>query len=412
MRSEKSAKLPRLMLLRRLRRAAPALGALVAIAITASCGGGNGGPTPPPPNPITVTAVSPTTGTTIGGTAITITGNNFVAGATVQVGGAAATDVVVVSPTSITAKTPARAAGAAEVRVSAGAASGALPSAFTFVIPQVGPNTPPTVGALQVTHARANQPAGLATIGDRVTLTVAVNDSETPISQLTYEWTANPTLGTFTGTGASVEWQAPAATTSPQTVLILLTVVEKYQEPDAQGLPVQREHKIQRAMTFKIHDTQKEVGDMAVDFLNLFGDSTKGPELVLHNFSKTCDSGNGYYEESEDIKANRSNFVILSKVIGPNPTRFEYAYDSRQACSNKPSTPGDVCAEVPAQFTDRHLPTNQVNTVAGTAFLTGVYENAEWRLCHSRFSVINTLTGKPVIFDVTSRGIVRVPNQP
>ena len=41
-------------------------------------------------------------------TAVTITGTNFASGATVTFGGSAATSVVVVSSTTITATTPAR----------------------------------------------------------------------------------------------------------------------------------------------------------------------------------------------------------------------------------------------------------------------------------------------------------------
>ena len=48
----------------------------------------------------TVTSVSPNTGSTAGGTAVTITGTNFAAGATVTFGATAATNVVVVSSTS------------------------------------------------------------------------------------------------------------------------------------------------------------------------------------------------------------------------------------------------------------------------------------------------------------------------
>ena len=57
--------------------------------------------------PPTVTSVSPNNGPTAGGTAVTITGTNFAAGATVTFGGTAATNVVVVSSTTITATTPA-----------------------------------------------------------------------------------------------------------------------------------------------------------------------------------------------------------------------------------------------------------------------------------------------------------------
>src|SRR5207249_8393866 len=59
----------------------------------------------------TVTTVSPSSGPTAGGTGVTITGTNFATGATDTLGGAGATNVVVVSATQITATTPAHAAG-------------------------------------------------------------------------------------------------------------------------------------------------------------------------------------------------------------------------------------------------------------------------------------------------------------
>src|SRR5258705_2807922 len=54
----------------------------------------------------TLSSVAPNTGPTSGGTPVTITGTNFQAGATVTFGALAATDVTVVSDTSITARTP------------------------------------------------------------------------------------------------------------------------------------------------------------------------------------------------------------------------------------------------------------------------------------------------------------------
>jgi hypothetical protein len=65
----------------------------------------------------TVASVSPSSGSSASTTAITITGTNFVNGATVTVGGASATSVVVVSQTSITCVTPTGTVGAADVVV-------------------------------------------------------------------------------------------------------------------------------------------------------------------------------------------------------------------------------------------------------------------------------------------------------
>lgn len=68
----------------------------------------------PPP---VVSQISPNSGTTDGGTLITITGSGFMAGATVVIGGAAASDVNVVDSGTIMATTPAHAAGSVDVTV-------------------------------------------------------------------------------------------------------------------------------------------------------------------------------------------------------------------------------------------------------------------------------------------------------
>ena len=55
---------------------------------------------------VSVASVSPSSGSNAGGTAITITGSNFVSGATVKIGTLVAADVIVVNSSSITATTP------------------------------------------------------------------------------------------------------------------------------------------------------------------------------------------------------------------------------------------------------------------------------------------------------------------
>ena len=84
----------------------------------------------PPP---TLTGISPVSGTAAGGTAVTITGTGFLAGETVSLGGTPATGVTVVSGTTITATTPAHAAGAVDVVVSnAEQHAGTLPNGYTY----------------------------------------------------------------------------------------------------------------------------------------------------------------------------------------------------------------------------------------------------------------------------------------
>ena len=75
--------------------------------------------------------------------AVTITGTGFLAGATVSLGGTAATGVTVVSSTSITATTAAHAAGAVNVVVTnTDSQSGTLTNGYTYA------NPAPTVSSI------------------------------------------------------------------------------------------------------------------------------------------------------------------------------------------------------------------------------------------------------------------------
>jgi hypothetical protein len=90
---------------------------------------------------ITVTAVNPSMGSHVGGLPVTISGTGFQAGAAVTFGGSAATNVVVVNSTTITAKTPAHAAGSVNVTVTNTDTSNAtLTSGYTFLAQQFDAN--------------------------------------------------------------------------------------------------------------------------------------------------------------------------------------------------------------------------------------------------------------------------------
>jgi hypothetical protein len=82
---------------------------------------------------ITVTAISPASGGSAGGTAVTITGTNFAAGARVNLGGVECTGVIVVSSTSITCFSGAHDVGLVDVTVTNTDFSfGTLNSGYTY----------------------------------------------------------------------------------------------------------------------------------------------------------------------------------------------------------------------------------------------------------------------------------------
>jgi len=99
----------------------------------------------------TVTSVSPTSGSTTGGTAITLMGTNFAAGATVTLGGASCTNVTVVSATQITCTTPAGSTGTASVVVTSSGLLNSANTLFTYNTPVVAPTTTTTAPAAPTT---------------------------------------------------------------------------------------------------------------------------------------------------------------------------------------------------------------------------------------------------------------------
>jgi hypothetical protein len=105
-----------------------------------------------------VSAVSPSSGPNGGGTTVTVTGQNFLAGATnVSFGPTAATSVTVTSPTSLTAVSP-PGTGAVDVTVTTAGGTSATSSADQFTYPLVtptitglSPNQGPKTGGTPVT---------------------------------------------------------------------------------------------------------------------------------------------------------------------------------------------------------------------------------------------------------------------
>ncbi len=145
----------------------------------------------------TLTSIAPASGPTAGGTAVTLTGTNFASGATVTIGGAAATSVVVASSTRITAVTPAGAAGARDVRVTrVGGQAATLTGAFTYVaavtptLTSLAPVSGRTAGGTAVTLTGSNFAAGATvTIGGAAATSVVVVSS-TRITAVTPAGTA------------------------------------------------------------------------------------------------------------------------------------------------------------------------------------------------------------------------------
>ncbi len=173
----------------------------------------------------TVTAILPSSGTTLGGTTVTITGTNFTGATSVTIGGAAATGLIVLSPTSIAAKTPNHSAGPASVVVTTPAGSSTGGPTYTYVAP-----TSPTVTAITPNHGTTLGGTSVTITGTNFTGTTSVKIggagaqfitvvSATTITATTPPGAAGPAdvvvttpAGSGTGTGLFTYFVMPTVT--------------------------------------------------------------------------------------------------------------------------------------------------------------------------------------------------------
>ena len=190
--------------------------------------------------------------------------------------------------------------------------------------------------------SRTGEPASFADLNEAIAIAATVHDQETAADRLQYVWSA--TAGTFSGSGSRVTWQAPAAAATPLTVTLTLHVIEQC------GTGQSAQHDVSATAEVSLHDSAKEVGEMATTFLNEFSDSNlKDVDQIMRNFSKAvCPKPSEIDSEFNDVRDNRLKFkppdcvgrrLVLLAFGGrcpyPDPT-------CRKA--------GDACAIVPAYW--------------------------------------------------------------
>jgi hypothetical protein len=351
--------------------------------VVAGCGGSPSAPSARAPQ---VAGISPSQGSSFGGTSVTLTGSNFTAPATVLIGGAPATNVVVVDAATIRAVTAAHAAGTVDVTVATGSVSGTLRGSFTYMTPTVN-NEPPRLVSLAAQGTRPREPAQFADFDEIINVTATVTDNETAVSALAFEWTAD--AGSFTGTGTSVRYQAPRVAGS---VTIRLKITERYMAPDSAGLPVEKESTTFGTVAVSVHDSPKEVADMSRDFIELFSQSSVPPETVVRNFQDGCGAGGtGRRDELQQVRDNREYFLILDRFVGT--PRVTVAFDTVTPFRDRRE---DAWAEVAVRWTSRCLKKDEsrgcpsvghVRNDEGVDWVTARYDTrtSRWWLCDSDY---------------------------
>ena len=236
--------------------------------------------------------------------------------------------------------------------------------------PSSGPsvNVAPVIESISASTDRVE-------VDNEITVTAVVQDQETPVDQLRFDWSAD--AGTFSGEGPVVKWRAPKDIKTPADYELRLKVTETYGSPSSTGVRPQNVT-TGSVPVVRVHDSQKELGDLAMQFLNDFAQSGVPASTCVRDFSDSC---RGKAEERGDIEANRLHFEILNSSLTLRSVSVSSSGLSANvvvACSFtsriKACDPGDKACAV-----------GDVGTARGDCILTGKYEERRWWLCDSHF---------------------------
>ena len=204
-----------------LQRADSNLGYNLTFATSNYCTQGTGytpnfGPSTAPFGPApTVTGVGPASGSTAGGTTVTVTGTNFSAcssGIAVNFGGTPGTNVTVTSPTTLTVTSPAGAVGPVDVTVvmPGGTSATSAADTFTYVAPApaptltgVSPSGGVTAGGASITLTGTGFTGATGVTVGGATCTNVVVVSDTSITCSTPAGTAGTASVVVTGPGGT-----------------------------------------------------------------------------------------------------------------------------------------------------------------------------------------------------------------
>lgn len=260
---------------------------------------------------------------------------------------------------------------------------GGRPPTAPPVTPPVTPpvNTLPVIDSIVVQGTRPKEPPAFADLGENVPIAAKVHDDETPADQLDYQWSA--TAGAFTGSGASVVWQAPATGTAV-TLTITLKVVEKY------GIPGQApafQHDVTGTATLSLHDSIGEVGRMAREFLQEFSDTNnKNVDSIMRNFggAGTCPDPSLVQDERDDVIRNYTYYRMINYRVDPPRVSVNFGASCSTVHGPRQS---DACALVGVMWDSIDTRDNSRIPNAGDDQISASYatRDARWWLCSSDY---------------------------
>lgn len=250
-----------------------------------------------------------------------------------------------------------------------GAAACGTPTQSPPPPPVVGPATAPVIRSITVPTSRVEA-------GQDVAITAVVEDAETPLTALTYVWTAS--AGTISGTGTTATWRMPAGITAGVNVTVTLTVTDTYDAVE-NNVIVKRQFIVpQTSAAFRVHDSVAETKELARKFLiDLFGNSSVQPEDCMVDFADACaHQQEGKINELEQVRAHRRDYVVYAATMLAQ--RAEWARADF----------GTVHSAV--LYNDQKIGDPPKAPTCGDFFVTVIYLGGRWWICESYFNRFDT----------------------
>ena len=166
-------------------------------------------------------------------------------------------------------------------------------------------------------------------------------------------------------------------------VTLTLHLIEKY------GSGQNLQHDVTGTATLSLHDSAKEVGEMARQFLLDFSDSRiRDVNFIMRNFSRTaCVDPREIDSEIDDVSGNRALYNIVDWRIGAAVVLLEFGGRCPFPDSSRRKA-GDACAIVPSYWDSIRLSDNTRGAVDGSDYLAASYSPRDnrWWLCSSDHS--------------------------
>ena len=272
------------------------------------------------------------------------------------------------------------------VATACGGSSPASPSPTPPPSPQPNNDPPanvaPSIDLLTVQGRRTKQPARFADLRETVDVSATVADPETPLDELTYDWTA--TAGTFNGTGRNVTWTAPDAASTPTKATLTLKVIERYGHPNQ---PKNFTWEVIKTVDVALHDSTNEVRRMSEQFLVDFSDTNnKDWQYIMRNFNAAaCPNPAEYDAEKSDVIRNYSDYQMVNYQVGEGKVTVNFGgfcpFRSKQ---------GDACAIVPVMWDSIFKPMGIRVASSGNDVIAAAYstKDSRWYLCASDYQAL------------------------